>query len=52
MANRDLFYLVIIASLISLWWLPSLLPWLVGLLAIGSHVYWLASVVHHVREAR
>lgn len=52
MANRDLFYLVVIASLISLWWLPSLLPWLIGLLAIGSHVYWLASVVHHVREAR
>jgi phosphatidylglycerophosphate synthase len=52
MANRDLFYLVVIASLIGLWRLPSLLPWLVGVLAIGSHGYWLTSVVHRAREGR
>ncbi len=42
MGTRDLFYLVLVAFIVSLWQAPRALPVLVGLLAAGSQGYWLA----------
>jgi phosphatidylglycerophosphate synthase len=41
MGNRDPFYLVLAAFILSLWQAPGLLPLLVGILAVGSQAYWL-----------
>ncbi|MBI2152768.1 MAG: CDP-alcohol phosphatidyltransferase family protein [Candidatus Rokubacteria bacterium] len=41
LGTRDLFYLVLVAFLLGLWFAPGLLPILVGLLAVGSQGYWL-----------
>ena len=41
LGTRDLFYMVLVAFLLGLWFAPHLLPVLVGLLAVGSQGYWL-----------
>jgi phosphatidylglycerophosphate synthase len=52
MANRDLFYAVVLGSLLSIWAAPPVLPWLVALLASGSHVYWVMLLLHQRRAVR
>lgn len=41
LGRRDLFYMVLVAFLLGLWFAPPVLPVLVGLLAVGSQGYWL-----------
>ncbi len=41
LGTRDLFYVVLIAFILSLWQTPKALPALVTLLALGSQGYWL-----------
>ncbi|MBI4588364.1 MAG: CDP-alcohol phosphatidyltransferase family protein [Candidatus Rokubacteria bacterium] len=41
LGTRDLFYVVLLAFILSLWQAPKALPILVGLLAVGSQGYWL-----------
>ncbi|MBI3030926.1 MAG: CDP-alcohol phosphatidyltransferase family protein [Candidatus Rokubacteria bacterium] len=41
LGTRDLFYMVLVAFLLGLWFAPPVLPVLVGLLAVGSQGYWL-----------
>ena len=49
MGNRDLFYVVLLAFiLLLLWRAPNALPFLVGLLALGSHGYWLTCLARGV----
>ncbi|MFQ5897472.1 MAG: CDP-alcohol phosphatidyltransferase family protein [Candidatus Methylomirabilia bacterium] len=43
--NRDMLYLVLLFFVLSLWKVQWLLPPLIGLLAVGSHVYWLTCLV-------
>jgi phosphatidylglycerophosphate synthase len=45
LGNRDLFYLVLVAFIGSLWMAPQLLPFLVAVLAVGSQFYWLACLI-------
>jgi phosphatidylglycerophosphate synthase len=45
LGNRDLFYLILVAFIGSLWVAPQLLPFLVGILAVGSQAYWLTCLV-------
>ena len=41
LGTRDLFYMVLVAFLLGLWFAPRVLPVLVALLAVGSQGYWL-----------
>ena len=41
LGTRDLFYTVLVAFLLGLWFAPPVLPVLVGLLAVGSQGFWL-----------
>ncbi|MBI2879912.1 MAG: CDP-alcohol phosphatidyltransferase family protein [Candidatus Rokubacteria bacterium] len=52
MANRDLFYLILLASLVALWLHPPALAWLLAILALGSHAYWLAAAGVRVATRR
>jgi len=52
MANRDLFYLILLASLVALWLHPPALAWLLAILALGSNAYWLAAVAVRVATRR
>jgi phosphatidylglycerophosphate synthase len=52
--NRDAFYLVLLGFVLLRWWLPGLLPALAGLVAAGSHGYWIAcwTKLRRLRSAR
>lgn len=52
MANRDLFYVVVLASVGMLFFAPALLPWLTGVLAMGSQAYWLGALIRQRQTAR
>lgn len=52
MGNRDLFYLILVAFIGCLWIAPRFLPFLVGVLAVGSQAYWLTCLVHRGMAAR
>lgn len=41
MGNRDPFYLVLVTFILCLWQAPGLLPFFVGILAVGTQAYWL-----------
>lgn len=45
LGNRDFFYLVLVAFIAGLWLAPGSLPFLVGMLALGSQAYWLTCLV-------
>lgn len=45
LGTRDLFYVVLVAFLLGLWYAPAALPILVGLLALGSQGYWLTCLL-------
>lgn len=45
LGNRDLFYVVLVAFIAGLWLAPGSLPFLVGVLALGSQAYWLTCLV-------
>ena len=49
MANRDLFYVVVLTSVGMLFFAPAFLPWLTGVLAVGSQAYWLGALLHQRR---
>jgi hypothetical protein len=51
MANRDLFYLVVLTSVGMLFFAPAFLPWLTGVLAVGSQAYWVGALFHRRRTA-
>lgn len=51
LGNRDLFYLVLVAFIGSLWLAPQFLPLLVWILAVGSQGYWLACLARGRRAA-
>ena len=44
MANRDLFYLILLAALAALWLHPPALVPLLWVLALGGNAYWLAAL--------
>ncbi len=48
LGTRDLFYVVLLAFLLGLWYAPQVLPILVGLLAVGSQGYWLTCLTRWV----
>lgn len=50
--NRDLFYLVLASFIFFLWKVQWLLPYLVGLLAVGSQAYWLTCLVQRKLAGR
>ncbi len=50
--NRDPFYLVMAAFILSLWQAPGLLPYLVGTLAVGTQIYWLMCLAHLLRRSQ
>jgi len=52
LGTRDTFYLVLIAFIALLWTTPAGLPFLVGLLALGSQAYWLTALFAWMRPAR
>lgn len=47
LGTRDLFYPVLLAFILSLWQAPAALPFLVGVLALGSQAYWLTCLARH-----
>lgn len=52
LGNRDLFYLILVLFIGSLWIAPGFLPFLVGVLAVGSQAYWLTCLVRRRMAAR
>ncbi|MFQ5827928.1 MAG: CDP-alcohol phosphatidyltransferase family protein [Candidatus Methylomirabilia bacterium] len=50
--NRDLFYLVLVAFIVSLWKAPLGVPILLSVLAVGSQVYWLTCLVQRIIASR
>lgn len=50
--NRDFFYLVFVAFILSLWQAPAFLPFLVGILAAGTQAYWLICLAQRLWSAR
>jgi len=52
LGNRDFFYLVLVAFIAALWLAPGLLPFLVGILALGSQAYWLTCLLRRAMAAR
>jgi len=52
LGNRDLFYLILVVFIGCLWIAPRFLPFLVGILALGSQAYWLACLVRRGMTAR
>ena len=52
LGTRDLFYVVLLAFLLGLWYAPQVLPLLVGVLAVGSQGYWLTCVLRRLVTRR
>lgn len=52
LGNRDTFYLVLICFIVLVWKAPWGLPYLVGLLAVGSQAYWLTGLAQWKLRAR
>lgn len=50
--NRDMFYLVLVCFILLLWKAQWLLPHLLGLLAVGSQVYWLSCLAQRRLASR
>ncbi|MBI4561864.1 MAG: CDP-alcohol phosphatidyltransferase family protein [Candidatus Rokubacteria bacterium] len=50
--NRDMFYLVIVLFIFLLWKAQWLLPYLIGLLAVGSQGYWLTCLAQRKLAGR
>jgi len=52
LANRDLFYLVLIGFILLLWSAEWLLPYLIWVLAVGSQGYWLLCLAERALARR
>ncbi|OGL13869.1 MAG: hypothetical protein A3F92_11405 [Candidatus Rokubacteria bacterium RIFCSPLOWO2_12_FULL_71_22] len=50
LGNRDGYYVMLIAFVVALSALPAALPFLMGLVAAGSHAYWLGRAAYALRR--
>ena len=51
LGNRNPFYAILIAFSVATTAAPGALPWMLGLLAVGSQAYWLTSLAYRMRAS-